>query len=76
MKNKVRVRSSRRGPAWEVELPAGVDARLNAPFTPIFAHRQTVRRMGEQDCYEVALLAMSLNLDGPALPGPVTVRIS
>jgi len=75
VKRKVEMTGSRRGAAWEVELPANVNARLNAPFTPIFAHRKTVRRMKEDDYYEVALLAVELALDGPALPGPFIVRV-
>jgi hypothetical protein len=75
LEGKLRVTGSRRGAAWELEVPSGVEARLNAPVTPIFAHRQTVRRMKEDDYFEVALLAMELETTGPALPGPVTVRI-
>jgi hypothetical protein len=56
-------------------IPAGVEARLQAPFTTIFAHRQTVRRMQEDDYYEVAVLALQLATEGRALPGPITVRI-
>jgi len=75
VKKVVEVTASRRGPAWEIEVPAGVEARLNAPFTPIFAHRQTVRRMKEDEHFEVALLAVQLALDGPAMPGPFVVRV-
>jgi hypothetical protein len=76
VKRRVEVSRSRRGPSWEVVLPEGVEARLNAPFTTIFAHRQTVRRMKEDDYYEVGLLAVELATEGPALPGPVLIRVS
>jgi hypothetical protein len=75
VKRLVEVTASRRGPAWEVEVPAGVEVRLDAPFTPIFAHRRTVRRMKEDEYYEVAVLAAEVNLEGDALPGPFVVRV-
>ncbi len=75
VRERVRVSGSRRGPAWEAAIPAGVEARLQAPFTTIFAHRQTVRRMQEDDYYEVAVLALQLATEGRALPGPILVRI-
>jgi len=76
VRRRVEVSSSRRGAAWEVELPRGAAARLNAPFCPIGAQYDKKVRAHQGAFYRVALLAVELRTKGAALAGPLVVRIA
>jgi hypothetical protein len=75
VRRRVEVSGSFRGPGWEVLLPRGVRARLNAPYAPGLAHMSKDIRALHRPFCEVALLAIELRTKGRALPGPVVVRV-
>jgi hypothetical protein len=75
VRRRVEVAGSLRGAAWEVELPRGAVARLNAPFSPVGAQFDRKIKAHQQSAYQVALLAVELRTKGPALAGPIVVRV-